>query len=157
MTIQLKEGYWACDANTTAIFILKNDRLLYKPKIALDYPDIEAIIDMEIQTAKTHNEFGIAHPDIAKETGKKHYNMEIHKLKGVANDTGTEFHMIGKNKSFILMVQWLDRTFMSVLKCASSPFSNLFATYVKEILSRCLKNYGLFRYDWTDAIISLVG
>ena len=101
MTIQLKEGYWACDANTTAIFILKNDRLLYKPKIALDYPDIEAIIDMKIQTAKTQNEFGIAHPDIAKETGKKHYNMEIHmfgaKIKGVANDTGTEFHMIGKN------------------------------------------------------------
>ena len=106
MTIQLKEGYWACNANTTAIFILKNDRLLYKPKIALDYPDIEAIFDMEIQIAKTHNEFGIAHPDIAKETGKKDYNLEIHvfgaKMKGVANDTGTEFHMIGKNKSFIL-------------------------------------------------------
>ena len=110
MTIQLKEGYWACDANTTAIFILKNDRLLYKPKIALDYPDIEAIIDMEIQIAKTYSEFGIAHPDIAKETGKKHYNIELHKMKGVANDTGTEFHMIGKNKSFILMVQRLDRT-----------------------------------------------
>jgi hypothetical protein len=126
MTIQLKEGYWACDANTTAIFILKNDMLLYKPKIALDYPDIEAIIDMKIQIAKTYNEFGIAHPDIAKETGKKHYNMEIDmlsaKIKGVANDTGTEFHMIGKNKSFILMVQRLDRTSMSVLKCASSLF-----------------------------------
>ena len=112
MTIQLKEGYWACDANTTAIFILKNDIFLYKPKIALDYPDIEPIIDMKIQIAKTHNEFGIAHPDIAKETGKKHYNMEIEmiraKIKGVANDTGTEFHMIGKNKSFILMVQQLD-------------------------------------------------
>ena len=142
MTIQLKEGYWACDANTTAIFILKNDRLLYKPKIALDYPDIEAIIDMKIQVAKTYNEFGIAHPDIAKETGKKHYNMEIHmfgaKMKGVANDTGTEFHMIGKNKSFILMVQRLDLMSMSVLKCASSPFLNLFATYIKEILSGCL-------------------
>ena len=105
MTIQLKEGYWACDANTTAIFILKNDRLLYKPKIALDYPDIEAIIDMEIHIAKTYSEFGIAHPDIAKETGKKHYNMEMGaKIKGVANDTGTEFHMIGKIKSFTLMV-----------------------------------------------------
>ena len=142
MTIQLKEGYWACDANTTAIFILKNDRLLYKPKIALDYPDIEAIIDMKIQVAKTYNEFGIAHPDIAKETGKKHYNMEIHmfgaKMKGVANDTGTEFHMIGKNKSFILMVQRLDLMSMSALKCASSPFLNLFATYIKEILSGCL-------------------
>ena len=142
MTIQLKEGYWACDANTTAIFILKNDMFLYKPKIALDYPDIEAIIDMEIQIAKTHNEFGIAHPDIAKETGKKHYNMEIHmfgaKMKGVANDTGTEFHMIGKNKSFILMVQRLDWTSMSVLKCTSSPFSNLFATYVIKMLSQCL-------------------
>ena len=129
MTIQLKEGYWACDANTTAIFILKNDRLLYKPKIALDYPDIEAIIEMKIQIAKTHNEFGIAHPDIAKETGKKHYNMAIHmigaKIKGVANDTGTEFFMIGKNKSLILMVQRLDQTSVSVLKCTSTLHLNL--------------------------------
>ena len=140
MTIQLKEGYWACDTNTTAIFILKNDMLLYKPKIALDYPDIEAIIDMEIQIAKTYNEFGIAHPDIAKETGKKHYNMEIDmigaKIKGVANDPGTEFHIIGKNKSFVLMAQRLDWTSLSVLKCASSPRSNSFVTYVKVILSR---------------------
>jgi hypothetical protein len=144
MTIQLKEGYWACDANTTAIFILKNDMLLYKPKIALDYPDIEAIIDMKIQIAKTYNEFGIAHPDIAKETGKKHYNMEIDmlsaKIKGVANYTGTEFHIIGKNKSFVLMAQQLDWTSMSVLKCASSPHSNPSATYVKEILLRSTKN-----------------
>ena len=126
MTIQLKEGYWACDANTTAIFILKNDIFLYKPKIALDYPDIEPIFDMKILIAKTYNEFGIAHPDISKETGKKKYNMEMDmlsaKIKGVANDTGTEFYIIGKNKSFILMVQRLDRTSMSVLKCASSLF-----------------------------------
>ena len=140
MTIQLKEGYWACDANTTAIFILKNDRLLYKPKIALDYPDIEAIIDMEIQIAKTYNEFGIAHPDIAKETGKKHYNMEMGaKIKGVANDTGAEFHIIGKNKSFVLMVQRLDWTSVSVLKCASSLCLNLFATHVRKIFRRAQK------------------
>ena len=105
MTIQLKEGFWACDANTTAIFILKNDIFLYKQKIALDYPDIEAIIEMKIQIAKTYNEFGIAHPDIAKETGKKHYNMELDMLgaliKGVSNDTGTEFHIMGKEKTEI--------------------------------------------------------
>jgi hypothetical protein len=143
MTIQLKEGYWACDSNTTAIFILKNDRFLYKPKIALDYPDIEAIIDMKIQVAKTYNEFGIAHPDISKETGKKNYNMEmsmiVAKIKGVANDTGTEFHILGKNKSLVLVMQWLDWTSMSVLKCAFSLCSNQFATYVKEILSRSTK------------------
>ena len=105
MTIQLKEGYWAGDANTTMISILKNDMFLCKPKIALDYPDIEAIIGMKIQIAKTCNEFGIAHPDIAKETGKKHYNMEMDmmgfKIKGVANDTRTEMHIIGKKKTEI--------------------------------------------------------
>ena len=36
--------------------------------------------------------------------------------------------------SFILMAQQLDWASMSVLKCASSPCSNTFTTYVKEIL-----------------------
>ena len=38
------------------------------------------------------------------------------------------------------MAERLERTSMSVLKCASSPRSNPFATYVKKILSPSTKN-----------------
>ena len=42
--------------------------------------------------------------------------------------------------SFVLVGQRLDWSSMSVLKCASSPRLNQFATYVKEIIKRSTKN-----------------
>ena len=42
--------------------------------------------------------------------------------------------------SFVLMVQPLDPISTSVLKCAFSLSSNPFTTFVKEILSRSIKN-----------------
>ena len=50
----------------------------------------------------------------------------------------THMHKI-MNDSFVLMAQQLDRMSMSMLKCASSPLSNPFATFVKDIPSRSTK------------------
>ena len=48
--------------------------------------------------------------------------------------------IVKKIFSFLLLAQPLDWTSMSVLKCAFSPHSNPFETYVKEILSQSIKN-----------------
>ena len=48
------------------------------------------------------------------------------------------FVLVGKMESLVLMAErW---SIMSVLKCAFSPSSNPFATYVKERLSPSTKN-----------------
>ena len=52
----------------------------------------------------------------------------------------SQWVQIDSEGSLVLMAERLERTSMSVLKCASSPLLNLFATYVKEILSPSTKN-----------------
>ena len=48
--------------------------------------------------------------------------------------------IVKKIFSFVLVALPLDPISMSVLKCAFSLRSNLFASFVKEILSRSIKN-----------------
>ena len=48
--------------------------------------------------------------------------------------------IVKKMFSFVFMGQPLDPISMSVLKCAFSLRSNLFASFVKEILSWSIKN-----------------
>ena len=73
------------------------------------------------------------HPSI---TFFRHFFTELSNVSTLNSVPNRYNVQISVFKSFVIMVQRLHWTSMSVLKCASSSCSNPFTTYMKEILSQ---------------------
>ena len=90
-----KKGYWFTTSMSSSMGWMEENTFSWKSMIALDYPEAKPVMTCTVKIG----EFGPAHPDVVKESGKDFYNMEMEmtgfKIPMVLSDDGTKICYIG--------------------------------------------------------------
>ena len=90
-----KKGYWFSTSMGSMIGVMEDDTFSWKNLIALDYLEAKAVMTCTVK----FGDFGPAHSDVAKESGKDFYNIEMEmtgfKIPMVLSDGGTKICYIG--------------------------------------------------------------
>ena len=76
MATPWKKGYWYSTSMCSMICLMEDNTFLWKQMFALDYPDAKPVLQCSIRFAENEEEFGPAHSDIMKETGKSFPYLE---------------------------------------------------------------------------------
>ena len=90
-----KKGYWFSTSMGSLIGLMEDNTFSWKSMIALDYPEARPIVQCTVK----FGEFGPAHSDVVKESGKDIYNVEMEmtgfKIHAALSDSGTKICYIG--------------------------------------------------------------
>ena len=134
-TTPWKKGYWYSTSMSSMIGLMENDTFLWKQMFALDYPDTKPVFQWTLRYAENEEEFGPAHSEVVKETGKSFYNMEMYmegiKFQTVLSDDGTKLCYIGLTGSMDIF-NWCDEEFLSKLKDNREPCDAPTSIYIPK-------------------------
>ena len=102
-----KKGYWFTTSMSSSMGWMEENTFSWKSMIALDYPEAKPVMTCTVKLG----EFGPAHPDVVKESGKDFYNMEMEmtgfKIPMVLSDDGTKICYIGMYVQFKIHLHFI--------------------------------------------------